>query len=86
MKPKQNLIKLMLMLKDSKENVILKLKRELRRLKFENQILKQKIGVVAPVNKNPSATSLPRLGRNGKKFIKAITKMKHNTMSYESIT
>lgn len=55
-------------MQDSRDNVILKLKRELRKLKSENQTLKQQLGggtspILATTN---SATRLPRLVRNGK--------------------
>ncbi len=51
----------------------MKLKRELRKLKSENQTLKQQLGGPSPVMVTNSATRLPKLVRNGSSTSNAST-------------
>lgn len=75
----QNIENVPLMKTDSRENIIQKLKRELRKLKEENHTLKTQLGVTA-VNTSTTGSSLnvgtgrlPRIARNGSSHSNAST-------------
>jgi hypothetical protein len=64
----QNIENVPLMKSDSRENIIQKLKRELRKLKEENHTLKTQLGVGVGSSLNSSTGRLPKISRNGKIF------------------
>ncbi|CAF0777512.1 unnamed protein product [Brachionus calyciflorus] len=76
----QNIENIPLAKSDSRENIILKLKRELRKLKEENHTLKQQLGYSNNVNNVSSSTS----SSSGTRFPKIRNGSSYSTASSES--